>query len=60
MQIPELTGTWVDHPDDTYRGMYDPLTRCPRFAADFNCVKPYAPVRYNGTLYTEEFRKVRS
>ena len=60
MQIPELTGTWVDHPDNEYRGMYDPPTRCPKFASDFNCMKPYAPVRKNDTLFSEEYRKVRT
>ena len=57
-QVPELTGEWVEHPDASYSGLYDPLEHCPGFAMDFTCARPYEPAAANPELHAREFRQV--
>ena len=58
MQIPKVTGKWVDHPNANHLGYYDPRTDCPDFAEDFNCLRPYPPAQADEELAAKEYRKV--
>lgn len=58
-QVPQVTGSWVDHPNPEHIGLYDPRNGCPEYAEDFNCLRPYPPAQPNPDLAAREFRKVR-
>ena len=58
LQIPAVTGKWVDHPSSNHLGYYDPRTDCPDYAQDFNCLRPYPPAEVNEELAAREYRKV--
>ena len=58
LQIPAVTGRWVDHPSSNHLGYYDPRTDCPDYAQDFNCLRPYPPAEVNEELAAQEYRKV--
>ena len=58
LQIPAVTGKWVDHPSSNHLGHYDPRTDCPDYAQDFNCLRPYPPAEVNEELAAREFRKL--
>ncbi|CAL8469668.1 g9209 [Coccomyxa elongata] len=57
-QVPQVTGSWVDHPNPEHIGLYDPRNGCPEYAEDFNCLRPYPPAQPNPDLAAREFRKV--
>lgn len=58
LQIPTVTGKWVDHPSANHLGYYDPRTDCPEYAEDFNCLRPYPPAQVDEELAAKEYRKV--
>lgn len=58
--MPQVTGSWVDHPNEQHIGLYDPRSDCPEWAEDFNCLRPYPPAQPNPDLAAREFRKVTS
>lgn len=58
LQIPKVTGKWVDHPSSNHLGYYDPRNDCPSYAEDFNCLRPYPPAEINEELAAKEYRKV--
>lgn len=58
-QVPQVTGSWVDHPNPEHIGLYDPRGGCPEWAEDFNCLRPYPPAQPNPDLAAREFRKAR-
>ena len=58
-QFAKLNGSWVDHPDPEYQGLYNQRADCPAFATQFDCKDPHVAEDLSSPELIElEYRKV--